>query len=89
MGKRWQGYDDPTHIALNGLSVWSGKMKMAGFEITEYGTTGLSGIPLFNRMPFGLIHWIPSFLFGYFSWNLGEACVCTGVRRAALGSPSN
>jgi ubiquinone/menaquinone biosynthesis C-methylase UbiE len=81
MGKRWQGYEDPTHIALHGPSYWTERMKMAGFEIVRYGTTGLSGIPLFNRMPFGLIHWIPGFFFGYFSWNLGEACVCTAVRR--------
>jgi SAM-dependent methyltransferase len=84
MGKRWQGYDDPTHISLHGPSYWNEQMDKSGFEIVRHGTTGLSGIPLLNRLPLGLIHWIPGFIFGYFPWKLGEACVCTAIRRPGL-----
>jgi len=82
MGKRWQGYDDPTHISLHGSAYWDELMEKSGFEIVRHGTTGLSGIPLLNKLPLGLIHWIPGFFFGFFPWALGEACVCTAVRRA-------
>jgi len=53
----------------------------SGFDIVQHGTTGLSGIPLLDRMPLGLIQWIPVFLFGYFSWRRGEAFICAAIRR--------
>jgi SAM-dependent methyltransferase len=83
-GKKWQGFDDPTHIALNGPSYWKDQLEQSNFLIERQGSTGLSGIPLLNRMPFGLIHWIPGFFFGFFPWNLGEACVYTAVRSPDL-----
>lgn len=82
MKKSWKGYSDPTHIALHGPSYWSHALEIAGFEIVRDGTTGLSGLPAFNRMPLGLLHWIPSFFFGFYPWKLGEAYVCIAVRRA-------
>lgn len=81
MRKKWQGYDDPTHISLHSPCFWNEQMDKSGFEIARHGTTGLSGIPLLNKMPLGLIHWIPGFFCGFFSWKLGEACVCTAIRR--------
>jgi hypothetical protein len=56
-------------------------LERSGFKIERQGTTGLSGLPLLNKMPLALIHWIPSFFFGYFPWNLGEAYICVATRR--------
>jgi SAM-dependent methyltransferase len=81
MGRKWIGFSDPTHISLHRSSYWSEMLDRSGFEIARQGTTGLSGIPLLNKMPLGLIHWIPSFLFGYFPWKLGEAYICVATRR--------
>lgn len=81
MKQNWQGYSDPTHISLNGPPYWRELLSSTGFDIVKDGTTGLSGIPLFNRMPIGLIHWIPSFFCGYYHWRLGEAYVCAAIRR--------
>jgi SAM-dependent methyltransferase len=81
MGRKWIGFSDPTHISLHGPSYWSEMLDRSGFEIARHGTTGLSGIPLLNKMPLGLIHWIPSFFLGYFPWKLGEAYICVATRR--------
>jgi SAM-dependent methyltransferase len=81
MGPRWVGYSDPTHVSLHGPTFWKVMLDQSGFEVAREGTTGLSGIPLLNKMPFGLIHWIPSFLYGYFPWRFGEACVFVAIRR--------
>lgn len=81
MGKKWQGYDDPTHISLHSSCFWNEQIDKSGFNIARHGTTGLSGIPLLNKMPLGLIHWVPSSFFGYYPWSLGEASVRTAIRR--------
>jgi ubiquinone/menaquinone biosynthesis C-methylase UbiE len=81
MGRRWSGYSDPTHVSLHGPSFWRDMLNKSGFDIAREGTTGLSGIPLLNTMPFGLIHWIPGFFWGYFPWRFGEACVYVAIRR--------
>lgn len=81
MGDKWVGYSDPTHIALNGPSFWRQTLQTSGFEIARDGTTGFTGIPVLNRMPLGLIHWIPLFFFGYLPWTLGEAYICTAISR--------
>jgi SAM-dependent methyltransferase len=80
MGRRWNGYSDPTHVSLHGPSFWSDLVGESGFRISRHGTTGLTGIPLLNKMPLGLVHWIPSFIFGHFPWRLGEAYICVAVR---------
>jgi SAM-dependent methyltransferase len=85
MGRKWRGFSDPTHISLHGPSYWSEMLDESGFKICRHGTTGLSGIPLFNRMPLGLVHWIPSFFFGFFPWKLGEAYICVATRRQDEG----
>jgi SAM-dependent methyltransferase len=82
MKQKWSGYSDPTHISLNGPPFWRQVLNGAGFQVTRDGTTGLSGIPVLNRMPIGLIHWVPSFFFGFYRWQLGEAYVCTAQRPA-------
>jgi ubiquinone/menaquinone biosynthesis C-methylase UbiE len=80
MKKMWRGYSDPTHISLHEPQYWRNLLVKAGFEISSQGTTGLSGIPFFNKFPLGLIHWIPLFFFGYFPWEMGEAYICVAIR---------
>jgi SAM-dependent methyltransferase len=80
MKRRWKGYRDPTHIALHGPCYWRQVATEAGYHVAREGTTGLSGIPILDRMPMGLIHWIPGFFYGYYPWRLGEAYVCIAVR---------
>lgn len=80
MGKRWNGYSDPTHVSLHGPSFWSDLVGKSGFNITRHGTTGMSGVPLLNKMPLGLVHWIPTFICGHFPWRLGEAYICAAIR---------
>ena len=89
MGSKWIGFSDPTHISLHRPSYWSAMLDESGFEIARDGTTGLSGIPLLNKMPLGLIHWIPTFFFGYFPWKLGEAYICVATRRQDAGADGN
>jgi SAM-dependent methyltransferase len=86
MRRNWSGYSDPTHISLHGPSFWSEMLDKSGFDIARHGTTGLSGIPLLNRIPLGLVHWIPSFFCGYFPWRLGEACICLAIRRPEVAT---
>jgi ubiquinone/menaquinone biosynthesis C-methylase UbiE len=81
MGRRWSGYSDPTHISLHGPSFWAEMLDKSGFAIAHHGTTGLSGIPLLDKMPLALIHRIPCFFFGHFPWELGEADICAAIRR--------
>jgi SAM-dependent methyltransferase len=76
MKEKWQGFADPTHISLNGSSFWRSLVADSGFAIARDGTTGLTGIPWLNKMPLGLIHWVPAFFFGFFPWQLGEAYIC-------------
>lgn len=81
MGDRWRGFSDPTHVALNGSSFWRNLISDSGFTIYRDGTTGLSGIPWLNRMPLGLIHWVPTFIFGLYPWKFGEAYICTSTKK--------
>jgi ubiquinone/menaquinone biosynthesis C-methylase UbiE len=81
MKSHWIGFSDPTHVSLHGPAFWRELLENSGFDIVRQGTTGLSGIPLLNKLPFGLIHWIPCFLWGFFPWKFGEACVYVAIRR--------
>ena len=65
MKRRWKGYRDPTHIALHGPCYWRQVATEVGYHIAREATTGLSGIPILDRMPMGLIHWIPGFFYEY------------------------
>jgi len=80
MKEKWVGHSDPTHICLNGPAFWRQALANAGFSIQRDGTTGLSGLPVLNKFPVSLIHWIPTFIFGYYPWELGEAYICEAIR---------
>lgn len=75
-GTRWIGFKDPTHIQLQPPSFWRETLVKAGFAIERQGTTGLTGVPVIGRFPFSLLHWIPTFFFGFYPWERGEAYIC-------------
>lgn len=81
MKGNWQGFSDPTHIALHAPPFWRGLVKGSGFSISREGTTGLTGIPWLNKMPLGLVHWVPTFFFGFYPWERGEAYICVAVKQ--------
>lgn len=76
MGKWWTGWRDTGHINLNPPAYWRELICDNGFVILRDGTTGLSGLPIFRKLPIALINWGPLFLFGFFPWMHGEAYVC-------------
>ena len=76
MGKRWSGWRDDSHISLNPPAYWRELIRGNGFVILRDGSTGLSGIPVFRKLPMALLNWGPLFLFGFFPWMSGEAYVC-------------
>jgi ubiquinone/menaquinone biosynthesis C-methylase UbiE len=81
MKQRWIGYSDPTHVQLHGPQFWQELLQEAGFDIANDGTTGLSGIPWLAKMPLALVHWVPTFIAGYYPWSRGEAYIAVAVRR--------
>jgi SAM-dependent methyltransferase len=82
MGERWAEWQDESHINLNPPAYWRELIRGNGFIILKDGTTGLSGIPVFQKLPMALINRVPLFLFGFFPWMHGEAYVCVaGLQR--------
>ncbi|MBN2843954.1 MAG: class I SAM-dependent methyltransferase, partial [Sedimentisphaerales bacterium] len=81
MKKKWQGYNDKTHISLDAYDNWLDKLKSANFDIITSGTTGLSGIPLARWFPINLL-WQPwQIVFGFFPWKYGESITIIARKR--------
>lgn len=76
MGSRWNGYSDESHVALNGAKYWRKLLEDQGFHIISDGTTGLSGIPIFRKLPLALVNWSILFTVGFLPWSYGEAYIC-------------
>lgn len=81
MKERWTGWV-PDHISLHAPSKWMEMLENNGFLILAHGTTGITDIPIFRKMPIALLNWGPLFVFGFFPWDLGGAYICI----ARLGS---
>jgi ubiquinone/menaquinone biosynthesis C-methylase UbiE len=75
MGTQWTGWI-PEHISLLPPDKWRRLLDNYGFVILRDGTTGISGIPIFRKLPLALLNWGPLFLFGFFPWSQGEAYIC-------------
>ncbi len=75
MKSRWSSLI-PDHVSLKPPHKWRELLIANGFEILSDGTTGLSGIPMFRKLPLSLLNWGPLFLFGFFPWRHGEAYIC-------------
>ena len=82
MKSRWDSWI-PEHISLQPPHKWRRLLADNGFKILRNGTTGLSGVPVFRKMPLALFNWVPLFAFGYFPWDYGEAYTC--IARKAGG----
>ena len=80
LGKRWQGFR-PDHISLRGPDSWHAALRQAGFAVIADGTTLFNGLPVFGRFPLGLPFLILQYLFGWFSWSLGESYMAVARSR--------
>jgi SAM-dependent methyltransferase len=49
-GSNWRGFDDPTHINLQGHRWWCNKLKKSGFDVIAEGTDGLWDPPYGSRI---------------------------------------
>jgi ubiquinone/menaquinone biosynthesis C-methylase UbiE len=81
MKERWTGLV-PDHISLMAPSAWRALLKNHGFGILDHGTTGITDIPMFRRLPLALLNWGPLFVCGFFPWELGGAYICIARRRS-------
>jgi ubiquinone/menaquinone biosynthesis C-methylase UbiE len=79
---RW-GSSISEHVSLKPPYKWRQLLTTSGFEVLREGTTGLSGIPIFQKLPLALINWGPLFIFGFFPWRYGEAYLCIARRHAS------
>ncbi len=87
MGSRWGGWHND-HISLNSPDKWQKMIIEQGFSVLSEGTTGISGIPAFRKVPLAIFNWGPLFLFGFFPWRHGEAYICI-ARKQVPGASSN
>ena len=81
MGDHWSGLI-PDHVSIKPVDSWRALLNRHGFAIRRDGTTGLSGIPIFRRLPLALFNWGPLFVFGFFPWKHGEAYISISQRLA-------
>ncbi len=72
MKAKWGGFRDD-HVSLHGFSEWISILEKNGFTPVYCGSTFFSGIPLFNRLPLGMINWMLLFFFGSWKWEHGES----------------
>ena len=50
-GKKWIGYQDPTHISLNPPSVWLEWIKDSGFSLKRVFADGFWDVPYIRFIP--------------------------------------
>jgi len=86
LGKKWRGWN-VEHINLHPPDYWRKAIRNAGFDILRDGTTGLRGLPRFNKMPLGLLSWVPQFVIGFLPWRFGESYEAV-ARKGNVGGES-
>ena len=74
MKDKWHGYR-PDHVSLKSNTEWKTLIENAGFKSIYCGSTFFTGIPLLNKLPFGLINWGLLLLFGSLQWKHGESFI--------------
>lgn len=74
MKEKWHGYRED-HVSLKSYTEWIDFTQKNGFSKVYCGTTFFTGIPLFNKLPFGLINWVLLYFIGSLEWNHGESFV--------------
>jgi len=74
MKDKWHGYRED-HVSLKSNSEWKTFIENQGFKSIYCGSTFFTGIPIMNKLPFGLINWGLLLLFGSFKWKHGESFI--------------
>ena len=74
MKNKWGGYRYD-HVTLKGAHDWKHLIETHGFQSLYFGTTFFSGIPIFRKLPFGLINWFLLLCFGALNWSKGESYI--------------
>lgn len=80
LGAKWHGYRDD-HVSLKCMSEWIELIESHGFTSAYTGSTFLTGIPIMNRLPLGIINWSLLYLFGAWPWSRGESFVGAFYKR--------
>jgi len=74
------------HISLHPPIWWQEHILSSGFHILKNGTTGLSGLRLFKRLPLSLFNWGLLYIFGFFPWRYGESYACIACKKKELAN---
>lgn len=74
MRDKWHGYRID-HVSLKSRNDWDDILLAKGFEKIYSGSTFFTGIPILNRLPFGILNWILLFFIGSLPWSKGESYV--------------
>lgn len=74
MKDKWHGYRDD-HVSMKSTDEWRLLAEKCGLTTVYCGTTFFTGVPILNKLPFGLINWALLFLLGSLKWKQGESFV--------------
>lgn len=74
MKDKWHGYRDD-HVSMKGVDEWKLETEKCGLTSIYCGTTFFTGIPVMNKLPFGLINWGLLFSLGSLKWKHGESFI--------------
>jgi len=74
MKNKWHGYKSD-HVSLKSYTEWKTFIEKNGFTSIYCGSTFFTGIPIFNKLPLGLINWGLLFFIGSIKWKHGESFI--------------
>lgn len=74
MKDKWHGYRED-HVSLKNCDDWQSITEQNGFSSIYIGSTFFSGIPILNKLPFGLLNWVLLSTLGSIKWKYGESFV--------------
>jgi SAM-dependent methyltransferase len=74
MKDKWHGYRED-HVSLKTNDEWVSLTLENGFDELYSGSTFFTGIPLLNKLPFGIINWTLLLFIGSMRWKQGESFI--------------
>jgi len=74
MKDKWHGYRED-HVSLKTNDEWVSLALENGFDELYSGSTFFTGIPLLNKLPFGIINWTLLLFIGSMRWKQGESFI--------------
>jgi SAM-dependent methyltransferase len=74
MKDNWHGYRED-HVSMKKFNEWVPFIQKNGFTPIYCGSTFLTGIPFFNKLPLGIINWGFLYFVGSMKWKYGESFV--------------